>query len=56
MKEVVITYSTSFKWVESPDHGNGGVDWVEVIIKLLELATLSNTRIFSRITSKDTSL
>ena len=23
----------SFKWVESPEHGNGGPDWVEVISK-----------------------
>ena len=33
MNEVVITYATSFKWVESPGHGNGGIDWVEVTIE-----------------------
>jgi len=25
-----LTYCYSFKWVESPEHGGGGSDWVEV--------------------------
>ncbi len=25
-----VSHINSFKWVESPQHGNGGSDWVEV--------------------------